>query len=95
MNNYESMIIIDPELSIEAAEKVNDKLISYLKEDEAEIIETTFWKKRKLAFEIDKKKEGYYFINYFKLAPEKVKKLDRYYKLSDKIFRHNILVLEN
>ncbi|MEA1973495.1 MAG: 30S ribosomal protein S6, partial [Candidatus Cloacimonadota bacterium] len=94
-NNYESMIIIDPELSQEVAEKVNEKLISFLKENQAEIIETKFWKKRKLAFEIDKKKEGYYFINNFKFLPENVKKLDRYYKLSDKIFRHNILVKEN
>jgi len=95
MNNYESMIIIDPAISKEAAEGVNNELISFIKENKAEIIETVVWGKRKLAFEIDKKKEGYYFINYFTFSPEDVTKLDRFYKLHDKIFRHNILVKQD
>lgn len=95
MNNYESMIIIDPTISKEAAEKVNKELLSFLKDNEAEIIDTDIWGKRKLAFEINNFKEGYYFINYFKFDPKKVTQLDRYYKLSQKIFRHNILVKES
>jgi len=93
MNDFESMIIIDPALTPEEAEKENNKLCDFIKEQEGEIVKVDAWGKRKLAYEIDKKKEGYYFVNYFKMQRSKTSKLSRYYKLSEKIFRYNFLNL--
>jgi small subunit ribosomal protein S6 len=94
MNNYESMIIINPALSEEEAIKENNDFLNFVKENAGEITNTDKWGKRKLAFEIDKRKEGYYFINFFSISPEKIVKIDRYYKLNANIFRSNMLVKE-
>ena len=89
------MIVIDPALTEEDAVAENSKLLDLIKENEGEIINSDKWGKKKLAFEIEKKNEGFYFVNYFMLDPQKIAIIDRYYKLSDKIFRFNMIVKEN
>ena len=91
MNEFESMIIIDPALTPEEAENENKKFCDFIKENEGEIINTDIWGKKVLAFEIDNKKEGYFFINYFKINGSQTTKTNRYYKLNEKIFRYNLL----
>ncbi len=91
MNNYESMIVVDPKNGEDEAVKINEKLLNFIKENEGTISSTDKWGLRKLAFEIDKKKEGYYFVNQFMMDPQNIKSVDRYYKLSDEIFRYNVI----
>ncbi len=91
---YESMIIISPNVGDEGAKKENDAIIQFIKDLGGEFVKTDEWGKRELAYEINKLKEGYYFINYFKLEPSKIKKLQNKYKIADNIIRYNILSLE-
>jgi small subunit ribosomal protein S6 len=94
MNNYESMVIYTPNLTDQEAVAENDKLIDLIKSLKGEIVKTDNWGKRSLAYEINKKREGHYVINYFKLPPVSISEIEKFYRLSETIMRNNILTLE-
>jgi small subunit ribosomal protein S6 len=88
--NYEAMVILNAGLSEEETEGLIGKLRDILTTGGADIRETSLWGRRRLAYEIQKKKEGYYLIFYFTLDPpgdtlEQFKKLCRY---NEDILRH-------
>jgi len=91
LNNYESMVVITPTLSEENAKKENESIKDFIKENGGEIINSNEWGKKRLAYQISKFKEGYYFINYFTLDSTKLTELDRFYKLHEYVIRNNIL----
>ncbi len=85
------MIIIDPDLTEEDAVKENQIVLDLITSEDGEITETEKWGKRRLAYEIQKKREGYYFLNYFTVKAEGLPELERHYRLNEKILRYNIL----
>ncbi|MBT3756678.1 MAG: 30S ribosomal protein S6 [Candidatus Cloacimonetes bacterium] len=91
LNKYESMVVIAPTISEENAKKENESIKDFIKENGGEVIKTDEWGKKRLAYQINKFKEGYYFINYFTLDVTKVNELDRFYKLNEYVIRNNIL----
>jgi len=91
---YESMIILAPNLSNEEIEKENGKIIDLIDQHGGVHIRTDEWGKKNLAYEIDKFREGYYLINYFTLDTQKIKELNRHYRITEKIIRHNVIKLE-
>jgi len=93
IGKYESMIIIAPNLTNEELEKETGKLQSLIAQLGGEIVKTDNWGKKQLAYEIEKFHEGYYIINYFNLDTQKIHEIDRHYRLSEKIIRHNIIKL--
>jgi len=93
IGKYESMIILAPNLTNEELEKETGKLQNLIAELGGEIIKTDNWGKKQLAYEIEKFHEGYYLINYFNLDTQKIHEIDRHYRLSEKIIRHNIIKL--
>ncbi|MXZ68952.1 MAG: 30S ribosomal protein S6, partial [Acidimicrobiia bacterium] len=50
-----------------------------------------FWGKRRLAYEIDKVREGYYTVITFEGETRHVAALDRALSLSDAVMRHKII----
>lgn len=91
LKKYESMIIVLPSLSEENAKSVNEQVHSFIKENGGEILNTDEWGKKRLSYEIQDCREGFYYVNYFTFDPANVSKLDRFYKLNESIIRHNIL----
>jgi len=90
---YESMIILEPGLSMEEVQKENERIINLIKDNGGEVTKTDSWGKRFLAYPIQKKSEGYYLINYFSLDSLKVLQLEKFYKLNEKIIRFNLINL--
>ncbi|RLC50160.1 MAG: 30S ribosomal protein S6 [Candidatus Cloacimonadota bacterium] len=91
MKTYESMIIVKPNLSEEAAKKENEKIQAFIKENGGEVLKVDEWGKRKLAYEIQKFTEGYYFVINYTFEPSQISQLERYYKLNEEVIRYNIL----
>jgi small subunit ribosomal protein S6 len=85
------MVVVTSKLPESEATQENLKLVTFIKEIGGEIIETDEWGKRILAYEIQKMKDAYYFVNHFTLSADKVSELDRYYRLDELIIRHNII----
>jgi small subunit ribosomal protein S6 len=94
MRKYESMIVLDPDLTPEDAEKENTAILELIRKEGGEPLETEAWGKRRLAYEINKKREGYYFINWFNFPADRLHELERHYNLSENFLRHNLLVVE-
>lgn len=90
MKNYEVLFILDP--VIDDSEK--NAMIERVKEiinDGGEAGEVDIWGNRKLAYEINKKKDGFYVLIQFKANADMPKELDRRLRISDSIMRHIIV----
>ena len=90
MNKYELMFIIDPVLEDDKKEAVIETVKGIIA-TAGEVADTDIWGLRKLAYPIQKKKEGYYVVMQFDAAPTLPKELDRRLRISENCMRHVIV----
>lgn len=90
MNSYETIFIIDGTCDEEAMKKLQDKFTNLIAAN-GTVESVDEWGKRKLAYEINDRTEGYYVLVNFKADPEFPKELDRQYKITDGILRTIII----
>ena len=84
MNKYESVIIIDSTLTKEKFDGVVNKITTFLKE-KGEVTKFEDIGIKKLAYEIDKMKEGHYVLLEFKAERETILELQRIYRITEEI----------
>ncbi|TJZ53675.1 30S ribosomal protein S6 [Sphingobacterium olei] len=94
MQQYESVIILTPLLSEDAAKETIAKFKSILTEGGAEIIAEDNWGLRKLAYPIQKKSTGFYHLTEFKAPGELIKKLELEYKRDERVMRFLTISLD-
>ena len=90
MNKYESVIIIDPNLELEATKAIIKKFEDLINKD-GKLESTDEMGKRKLAYEIRKNKEGYYVVYNFEAKPESIAELERNYRIDDAIIKFIVI----
>lgn len=93
MRKYESIIVLRPSLEEEKRIETIEKFKSIIAAD-GEIEKVEEWGTRRLAYEIEKLREGYYVVVTFKANPSLPKELERNYKISDDVIRYIIVNLE-
>ncbi len=93
MNTYETVMILKNDISKEKKEAIFEKITKYISEN-GEIIETKDLGERKLAYEVNRYKNGYYFIIKFKSESRNISELERLYRITDEIIKF-IVVKEN
>lgn len=91
MRTYELMTILRPEMAEAEARQESEAVRRFLSEEGAAVSEVDFWGKRRLAYEIDKAKEGYYTVFTFDGGTGHVDRLNRALSLSDTVLRHKII----
>ena len=84
--NYEVLYIIDPNLGEEATAAMVEKFKTLI-EANGTIAESDEWGKRKLAYAINDKPEGYYVLVKFSSAPDFPAELNRVMKITEGIMR--------
>ena len=94
MRKYESMILVSAALPEEKANEINQQIVDFIKNNSGEISNSEEWGKRKLAYEIQKQKDAYYFVNYFEFDPQNIDKVETQYRFNENIIRYNILTKE-
>lgn len=94
MQQYESVIILTPLLSDEAAKETIEKFRSILAEGGAEIVAEDNWGLRKLAYPIQKKTTGFYYLTEFKAPGELIQKLELEYKRDERVMRFLTIALD-
>lgn len=87
MRKYEGVIVFKPDLEDEARNQAFDRIKDII-ESNGKISEISDWGKRKLAYEINYIKEGYYYIVEFEAEPELITELERRSRISDAIIRY-------
>lgn len=93
VNTYETLFIVNPELEEGEIEKTIDVVRDVITAGGGTILKIDTWGRRQLAYEIQKKREGYYVILYFQAPPTLISEMNRRYKLTDTIMRYLILQL--
>ena len=91
MRKYEFMYIIRPTVDDEAKKAVIDRFNNVLTSNGAEITGTKDWGKRRLAYEINDFREGFYQIVNVQSDAAAVQEFDRLAKISDDIIRHIVV----
>lgn len=95
MRNYEMVYIIKPDLEEEQVNSVVEKFSTLIKENGGEVTTVDTWGKRRLAYEIEDFREGYYFLVTFQGVPATAQELDRVLKITDEILRFMIIRKDN
>ncbi|MCI9036483.1 MAG: 30S ribosomal protein S6 [Oscillospiraceae bacterium] len=88
--NYEVVYIIDPAVGEEAVAATVEKFKA-LAEQHSSSVEVEEWGKRRLAYAIDYKTEGYYVLMSFSCEPSFPRELDRVLGITDGILRSMIV----
>lgn len=91
MKKYEIMYIIRPNIEEEAKQAVVERFDNILTSEGAEVIESKDWGKRRLAYEIEDFREGYYRLIHTNANAEAVQEFDRLAKINDDIIRHIVI----
>ena len=89
--NYEVVYIIDPAQGEEAIDATVAKFQTLAEQNNAINVVVDEWGKRRLAYAIDYKTEGYYVLMSFTSGPEFPKELDRILGITEGIMRSMIV----
>ena len=93
INSYETLFIVDVANGEEAAKASVAKFTDIIAKN-AEIVEVSDWGKRRLAYPINDKPEGYYTIVTFKAQPDFPAELERLYNIDENVMRSLVIRLE-
>ncbi|MCD1286387.1 MAG: 30S ribosomal protein S6 [Brevibacterium sp.] len=91
MRHYELMLILDNELEERTLAETVDKLIKVVPAENGTVDNVDIWGRRRFAYDIQKKSEGYYVVVDFHAEPATTKELDRQLGLNESVLRTKIL----
>ena len=86
INKYETIFVLDAALEEEKIEALTEKFKKLIA-DNGTVESVDVWGKRKLAYPIDFKTEGYYVLVNFASNPEFPRELERIYGITDGVMR--------
>ena len=88
--NYECVLIMDPALSEDAVQALQNQFSKLISDRGGEVVHTKSWGKRRLAYPIERKREGIYVIIYFRFemsAKGLVDEIERQVRINDQLLR--------
>lgn len=85
-NKYETIFVVDTSIGEEATAAVVEKFKTLIA-DSCSVESVDEWGKRRLAYPIEDRTEGYYTLVNFTSEPDFIKELDRVYNITDGILR--------
>lgn len=91
MRHYEIMIILEPETDERTVAANLEKLLQVVPNNGGSIDKVDIWGKRRLAYEIKKKSEGFYVVVDMTTTPETAQELDRQLGLNETVLRTKLL----
>jgi small subunit ribosomal protein S6 len=91
MRNYETLYIIDPDLESDATKELIERFKGVVEKKDGQITEIDEWGKRRLAYPINDRQEGYYVLMNFKANPDAAADLERVFKITNGLMRYLII----
>ena len=88
MKTYETTIIFDPGLEEARINEEVERVSQSIAQASGEIVEVQRWGKRKLAYNIRKRRDGTYIHIKHKSPPELIGEMDRRFRLNEGVLRH-------
>lgn len=87
VNNYETVFILTPVLSEAQVKEAVGKFRDFIKEHGGEIVHEEDWGLKKMAYPIQKKSTGFYYLLEFKAEGEVVDPLEVQYRRDERVIR--------
>ena len=87
MRHYEIMIILDPETDERTVAPSLEKLLQVVPSNGGTVDKVDIWGKRRLAYDIKKKSEGFYVVVDMTTTPAIAQELDRQLGLNESVLR--------
>lgn len=91
MHRYELTFIVHPEVEEPDLTGVLERVNSLITDQGGEVINQTSWGTRRLAYPIQKMREGLYIFLEVELPSEAIGEIERGLKLTEPIMRHLIV----
>jgi len=90
---YETTFIVNAAMEDQDIDEVVSKVTTFLTNNSGEIVEVNKWGRRRLAYPINKKFNGYYIHLVYSSLPSDIPQFERLLVLENSIIRHLILDL--
>lgn len=91
MRKYEVMYIVRPNLDEEATKAVVERYQQVATENGGEVVNLKEMGKRRLAYEINDFREGFYVLMNIQAEPSVVAELDRLMRINEDVIRHIVI----
>lgn len=91
MRPYEVMVILDASLEEEDIRAAVDRYTQLIQSRGADLGHVDHWGKRKFAYRLKHRWEGYYVVFQAKAEPAAIDELHRSLSLADEVLRHKVL----
>jgi small subunit ribosomal protein S6 len=95
MRTYELVYILDPALEDEQQTALVERFQGLITTQGGEVLHAERWERRRLAYEIKGRREGYYIVVNFRGSPAAEAELDRVLKITDGVIRHLITRMDD
>lgn len=96
MHDYEVTFILNPNLADDEVTSNTERVSTLITNGGGEIVDVHPWGgKRRLAYPIERHRDGYYITTKFRSAPSTAYGLDAQIKLNDNIMRHLVIRLDD
>jgi small subunit ribosomal protein S6 len=88
VRRYELMLVLKPDAPDEKAAAVIDRATRYVVAEGGQIVKVAPWGRRRLAYPIDRYREGSYHIVVFEAPPETIVELERSLQITEDVLRY-------
>jgi small subunit ribosomal protein S6 len=94
MRRYELMLVLRPDVPDDRSQALIDRTTRQLVASGGQIVKVAPWGRRRLAYSIDRQREGSYHIVLFEAPPEAIAELERGLLITEEVLRHLVVRVE-
>ncbi len=94
MRRYELMLVLRPDVADDKAQSIIDRTTRQIAAGDGQIVKVAPWGRRRLAYQIDRYREGSYHIILFEAPAPVVTELERNLHITEEVLRHLVTRVE-
>ncbi len=94
MRRYELMLVIRPDVADDKSQAVVDRTTRQIVAAGGQIVKVAPWGRRRLAYQIDRHREGSYQIIVFESPAEAITELEHTLQITEEVIRHLVTRVE-
>jgi small subunit ribosomal protein S6 len=95
MRRYETIVIVDPDIGEDQRTIVFDRIRELVPQKGGLLVAFDEWGSRKMAYEVKKKKRGYYLRVDYCGTGELVNEMERQFRIDDRVLKYMTILLED
>ena len=91
MREYEVGFIIHPDLEDEETNAMIEKIKGWIVDSGGQVTDVDIWGRRRLAYQIQHQREGFYVFMQTQMPPTAVARLERNLRIAEPVMRHIVV----